>query len=238
MSSPDNRPMSVHYEADPSYKRLYRIGGIAAALMVLLTLLHSGVFFVVGLPTTILEWFQLFERSALSGLLASELLLVLYVILSVPFALAVYATLRKASPSLMAIYLALALVGTMAFIASRPAFEMLSLSQAYEVAATDAQKAALLAAGESTFAAFKGTAFWVSYILGSISGLLVSAAILRSAIFGRAAAYLRLASSVLDFGLFVPTIGLFISLFSVFSLLAFHILMARRLLQMAAKGDA
>ncbi len=215
------------------YKPLYRTGGIAAALMVLLTLLHSGVFFVVGLPATILEWFQLLERSALGGLLASELLLVLYVILSIPFALAVYTALRKASPSLMAIYLVFALVGTMTFIASRPAFEMLSLSHGYAAAATDAQRAALLAAGESTFAAFKGTAFWVSYILGSISGLVLSAAILRSTIFGRATAYLRIASSLLDSGLFVPTIGLFISLFSVFSLLAFHVLMARRLLQMA-----
>jgi hypothetical protein len=72
----------------------------------------------------------------------------------------------------------------------------------------------------------------VSYLLGSVGGLLLSAAILRSNIFSRAAAYLRIASSLLDFGLFVPSIGLFISLFSVFSLLAFHILMARRLLQM------
>jgi hypothetical protein len=224
--------MSVHQEADPAYKSLYSIGGIAAALMVLLTLLHSTVFFVVGLPTTISEWFQLFEQSPLSGLLASELILVVYVVLSVPFALALYAALRKTSPSLIAIYLALTLVGAIAFIASRPAFEMLSLSRGYAVATTEAQKAAFLAAGESTFAAFEGTAFWVSYVLGSIGGLFLSAAILPGTIFSKATAYLRIASSLLDFGLFVPTIGLFISLISVFCLLAFHVLMARRLLQM------
>jgi hypothetical protein len=232
MSSTEDHAKPVLEQADPTYKPLYRVGGIAAVLMVLLTLLHSAVFFVIGLPTSIVEWFELFQRSALSGLLASELLLVLYVILNVPFALAVYAALRKSNPSLMAIYLALALVGTTAFIVSRPGFEMLSLSHGYAVATSDAQRAAFLAAGESTFAAFEGTAFWVSYILGSISGLVLSAAILRSTIFSRASAYLRIASSVLDFGLFVPTIGLFISLFSVFSLMAFHILMARRLLQM------
>lgn len=232
MSSPADRPMSVHQGADPAYKLLYLTGGIAAALMVLLTLSHSAVFFVVGLPTSVIEWFQLFARSALNGLLASELLLVLYVIFNIPFALAVYAALRRTSPSLMAIYLTLALVGTVTFIASRPAFEMLSLSQAYAAATTDAQRAGLLAAGESVFAAFEGTTFWVSYVLGSIGGLVLSAAILRSSIFSKATAYLRIASSVLDFGLFVPSIGLFISLFSVFSLLAFHVLMARRLLQM------
>ena len=232
MSSIEHHPTSVQEQADPTYKPLYRMGGIAAAIMVLLTLLHSGVFFVVGLPTTILEWFQLFNRSAVSGLLASELLLVFYVILNVPFALAVYAALRKTSPSLVAIYVALALLGTLAFIASRPAFEMLSLSHGYALATTDAQRAAFLAAGESTFATFEGTAFWVSYVLGSIGGLVLSAAILHGAIFSRVTAYLRIASSLLDFGLFVPAIGLLISLFSVFSLLAFHVLMARRLHQM------
>ena len=232
MSSTESPPKLVAREVDPTYKPLYRTGGIAAALMVLLTLLHSAVFFVIGLPTTILEWFQLFERSELGGLLASELLLVFYVILSVPFALALFVALRKTSPSLMAIYLALTLIGVTAFIVSRPAFEMLSLSHGYALSTTDAQRAVFLAAGESTYAAFEGTAFWLSYFLGSISGLLLSAAILRSTIFGRATAYLRIASSVLDLGLFIPTIGLFISLVSVFCLLGFHVLMARRLLQM------
>jgi hypothetical protein len=225
--------MSISQEVDPAYKPLYRAGGIAAALMVVLTLLHSAVFFVVGLPTTILEWFQLFERSALGGLLASELLLVFYVILSILLALALFAALRKTSPSLMSIYLALTLVGVMAFIISRPAFEMLALSHGYAQATTDAQRAAFLAAGESTYAAFEGTAFWLSYLLGSIGGLLLAAAILRTTIFGRATAYLRMASSVLDLGLFIPTVGLFISLLSVFCLLGFHILIARRLLQMS-----
>jgi hypothetical protein len=232
MATTESRPRSVTQEADPTYKPLYRAGGIAAALMVLLTVLHSAVFFVVGLPTTILEWFQLFDRSALSGLLASELLLVFYVILSIPVALALYVALRKTSPSLMAIFVAVTLVGVMAFVASRPAFEMLSLSHGYALATTDAQRAAFLAAGEATYAAFDGTTFWLSYCFGSLGGLLLSAAILGSSLFGRATAYLRIASSVLDFGLFIPSIGMFISLVSVFCLLAFHVLLARRLLQM------
>lgn len=233
MSSTGSRPKTGLAEADPNFRPLYRIGGVAAALLVVVTVLHASVFFVVGLPTTVLDWFGLFERSAVSGLLAFELLMVVYVILSVPVVLALYVALRGSSPSLMIVYVALALIGAVAFIASRPAFEMLSLSHGYAAATTDAQRAAYLAAGESTLAVFKGTAFWVSYVLGSIGGLVVSAAILRSAVFSRATAYLRIASSVLDFGLFVPAIGLFIALFSVFCLLAFNILIARQLLRLA-----
>ena len=72
----------------------------------------------------------------------------------------------------------------------------------------------------------------LSYLLGSVTGLLSAAAMLQSGIFSRTTAYLRIASSVLDFGIFVPTIGLFISLGSVVCLLLFNALVAHRLFQL------
>jgi fumarate reductase subunit D len=232
-----SQPKSEQAKADPTYRSLYRIGGVAASLMVLVTILHIGVFFVVGLPGNILEWFELFESSPLDGLLAFELLLVVYVVLSIPLALALYAALHRTNPSLMSISLALALIGAVAFIISRPAFEMLSLSNSYAVATTDAQRAGYIAAGEATFATFSGTPYWLSYILGSIGGLMISAVMLQGAVFSKTTAYLRLASGVLDFGIFVPTIGLFIALLSVFCLMGFNILVAWRLLQIGRIGQ-
>jgi hypothetical protein len=220
-------------DGEPQWTRLYRIGGVSAALLAAITVLHSAVYFVAGLPATVAGWFALFHRNALLGLLAFELLMVVYVVLSVPVVLALAAALRRTSPPSMELYAALSLVGVAAFVAARPAFEMLSLSNAHAAAATEAQRAVYLAAGEATLAVFHGTAFWASYVLGSVTGLIVAAAMLRSAVFGRTTAYLRIASSLLDFGLFVPTIGLFISLFSVLCLLAFNVLVARRLLQLA-----
>jgi hypothetical protein len=89
-----------------------------------------------------------------------------------------------------------------------------------------------LAAGEGLVATFHGTAFEVSYLLGSVAGLLIAVVMLRSRTFSKTTAYLRLASSVLDFGLFVPGIGLVISLGSVVCLLLFNLLVARRLWQL------
>jgi hypothetical protein len=74
----------------------------------------------------------------------------------------------------------------------------------------------------------------VSYILGSITGLLIAAVMLRSSVFSRTTAYLRIGSSVFDFGIFIPGIGLFISLLSVVFLLMFNILIARRLFQLGS----
>jgi len=151
-----------------------------AALLVVLTVLHSSVYFVVGLPDDVAGWFGLFGDNPLGGLLDFELLMVGYVVLSVPVVLALYVALRRASPSLMAVYIGLSLVGIMAFIVARPAFEMLSLSEGFAAATTDAQRSAYLAAGEATLAVFHGTAFWVSYLLGSIGGLILAAVMLRT----------------------------------------------------------
>jgi hypothetical protein len=226
--------------ARSDWASLYTVGGAAALFMVAITLAQFVVFAVAPPPLegTAGDWFALFQKSPVLGLLGFEFSLVIYALLSVVVAVALFAALRPASPSLTALFLVLSVIGSMAFVVARPALEMLSLSNQFSAAATDAQRAALLAAGEAMVAVFHGTAFQVSYILGSITGLVIAAAMLRSGVFSRATAYLRIASSVFDFGLFIPGIGLFVSLLSVVFLLVFNLLIARRLLQLGRRGGA
>jgi hypothetical protein len=212
------------------------MGGAAALVLVALTLLHTVVFFVAGLPEDVAGWFALFQRSPVLGLLAFELLMVVYVVVCVPVVLALRTALRPASPALVDAYAALSLLGVAAFIAARPAFEMLALSRGAAASPSDAARFA--AAGEVLLAGFRGTEFWTSYLLGSASGLLITVAMLRSGLFGRSAALLRIASSVLDLGLFVPVIGLYLSLLSALCLLAFNALIGRRLLALGRAPDA
>jgi hypothetical protein len=212
---------------------LYRVGAIAAMALAVITILHSLVFSVVGLPEDVPAWFDLFGRNPIGGLLAFEVLMVLYVVVSVPVVLALYAALRSTSGSLMGLYVAISIIGVVAFIAARPAFEMLSLSNGYAAATSEAERAAHLAAATATYAAFHGTAFWVSYLLGSLGGLVLSVVILRGTVFSRRTAYVRIASSVFDLGLFVPGVGLLIALLSVVCLLVFNLMVARRLIELA-----
>jgi hypothetical protein len=197
------------------------------------------VFFIAAPPPlegSAVDWFTFFERNQIAGLVGFELLLVISMVLSVPLSLALFMVLRPAAPSLSALYLALSLVGVVCFIAARPAIEMLSLSQAYALAGTEAERSVLAAAGEALIATFHGSAFYVSYLLGSISGLIVSLAMLKSKVFSKATAYVRIGSSVFDFGLFLPGIGMYISIFSVFFLFAWNVMVARRLFQLARQG--
>jgi hypothetical protein len=218
---------------DSRWNWLYKLGGAAAVIMVMIILLQLAIFIVSPPPRTVVGWFSLFQHHKLLGLLSFEILFVVYGAVSIPMCLALYIALRRTSQSFTAIYLALSLVGIAALFAARPGFEMLYLSNQYAAATSDAQRSVFLAAGETVLAVFHGTAFLVSYILGSITGLIISLVMLRSNIFSKATAYVRIISSVLDFGIYVPTIGIFISIFSVVLLMIWNLLIARRLFQLA-----
>ena len=218
-----------------NWKVLYKFGGAAALAMVAIIILQMIAFMTVPPPLdgTAIDWFAFFQNNKLSGLVGFELLMIIYMILSIPLTLALHHALKQTDGAFMALYVVLSILAVAFFISARPAFEMLLLSDQFAAATTQAQRSILLAAGEATVAAFHGTSFHVSYVLGSLSGLIISFVMLKSKIFSKATAYVRIASSIFDFGLYIPTIGIFISIFSVLFLLIWDIMVARRLLQIA-----
>ncbi|MDL1945090.1 DUF4386 family protein [Chloroflexi bacterium CFX2] len=226
-------------ETEHGWKPLFKMGGIAALMMAGIIIVQMIVF--MSAPPTYdggaSAWFALFQHNKIIGLIDFELLMIVYVFLSLPITLALYILLRRVSPSFTAIYVVLSLIGIISFIVARPAFEMLSLSNGYAAATTDAERAVYLSAGETLLAVFHGTAFQVSYVLGSLGGFIISLVMLKTDVFSKATAYLRIASSVFDFGLYIPVVGMYISIFSVLFLLVWDILIARRLFQLG-RGSA
>lgn len=224
-----------HEMTTSTWAGLYRVGSLSALLLVAI-IITTGIVFAVEpqpLDGTALDWFLLFQKNPLLGLVEFELLMILYVIVSMPVALSLYILLRPVNPSWMIVYLVLGLLGVMCFIAARPAFEMLSLSKGYAAATTEAERVVFLSAGQAMVATFHGTAFQISYILGSVTGLIVSLVMLQTKIFGKAFAYVRIASSICDFGLYIPVVGMYISMLSVLFLFVWNIMIARRLWQLA-----
>jgi hypothetical protein len=216
--------------ADSAWKPLYRVGGAAALTIVVLFVLQLIVLVASPPPSTVIGYFTLFHKNALLGLLDLDLLSLADYVLFVPMFLALYAALRRASPSFMAIATTLALVGIAAYFASNTAFNMLSLSNQYTAATTETQRSTFLAAGQAMLAIYQGTAFYVSYVLLAIAPLIISVVMLRSNTFGKVTAYVGIVANVLALGFFVPTtIGVFLSLISVVGLLIWYVLIARRL---------
>jgi len=219
---------------DQDYKVLYRIAGIAALIMALFIPIQAIIFFISPPPSTIIGWFDLFQKNAILGLLDMDLLLIVDQILMSFIFLALYILLRQVNKSLMTISFMLGLGGIVIYFSSTAVFEMLHLSRLYAGATTEAQKSILLSAGQAMYATWQGTAFNASYILGGIATLLLSIVMFRSSIFSKTTACMGIAMSVLM--AIPPTVGLIGMIFAMVSLLpltVWDILVAKRLFELS-----
>lgn len=213
-----------------SSSRLYKIGGMATLIMLVIMSIQVIIFVTWPPPSAVTDWFVLLQNNWLLGLLSLDLLYLLTNALLIPLYLALYAALKRASESWMLIALTLGLVGITAYFSSNTAFEMLSLSNEYAVAKSEAEKSLALAAGQAMLAIYKGTAFDVYYILNAAFLLIVSPVMLRSSVFSKGSAYAGMLSGVL---MLVPstveTIGPIFALASLVPWTIFSVLVARRL---------
>jgi len=213
-----------------AWKPLYRIGGAAALTIVGIMIIQIIVFIAWPPQGTVLGYFTLFHKNWFLGLLSLDLLYIVDNVLVIPLYLALYAALRRASPSFMAIALALGLVGIAVYFASNPAFGMLSISSHYAAATTAVQRSQLEAAGQAIMANYAGTAYVVSYILSGVALLIIAVVMLRSTVFGKGTAVVGLVMGIM---MLVPgsagTVGLVFAFGSLVPFAIWLLLVARRL---------
>ena len=185
--------------SEPAYRSLYRLGGAAAFIVAFLTVAEVVAFVFFPQPSTMSDWFILFQTNPIIGLLDFWGLEVpMYLMLAIVF-LALYVVLRRDSESGMAIALTLALLGIAIFFATNNPFSMLSLSRMFAAATTEANRSALLAAGEALLANTNQRAiggFNIGLFLVSTAGLIVSLVMRRADSFRRSTAYV----GILAFG--------------------------------------
>jgi hypothetical protein len=231
--------------ADSRWNWLYKLAGAGALLTVGLLPIQIIVFIAWPPPGfqptsgTVISYFTFLHSHKPLGLIDLDLLLIVDQILAIPIALALYVILRRASESFMLLATALSLVAITTYLASNTNFSMLSLSARYAAGTSEAERSLFVAAGLAMMAIYAGTAFRVSYILGSIAMIIVAAVMLRSNIFSRLIAWVGILASVIGLGLYVPKIGLYLAFLSVPFLAIWNILIARRLFQLGhGKTDA
>ena len=244
---------------DSSWKSLYKIGGVAALIAAVLFRRNLGTEFMllrsVGIisvgptapPETVMDWFILLQDNKLLGLtLLNFFDMVNYALLGFIF-LALYAALRRASKSFMAIAAMLGFTAIAIYLASNQALSMLSLSDQYAAATKDAQRAMLLAAGQATLAihsnaGYEGAGIYTSFFLVSVAGLIISAVMLRGNIFSKVTAYVGILANGFGLGYYVALafapamVALPLSISALF-LLTWYILIGRRLFQLAKTGS-
>jgi hypothetical protein len=242
---------------DSAWRGLYKVGGAAALIAAVLFRRNLGAEFsllrmtgIIGfgpatVPSSAMDWFTLLQNNRFIGLTLLELFDVVNYALVGLIYLALYSALRRADAGSMAIATAFGFVGIAVYFASNQAFSMLSLSDQYAAATTDAQRSAFLAAGEAMLAinnpgaTYQGTGIYIGLFLVTLAGLIVSIVMLRSSIFSRATATVGILAHGFGLGYFValafaPAINFLPPSISAPFLLVWYILIARRLCQLGA----
>jgi uncharacterized membrane protein len=236
--------------ADAKWQSLYKIGGTAALLAVLVGLAEIAITFLPGgdaSPETIVDWFTLFQNNPFLGLRNLGLLNILVDAFGVFIFFALYGAHRQVNKTYATLALIVSLLGTAVFYATNRAFSMLDLSNQYAAATTESQRLVLAAAGQAMLSVggshTPGT--FLAFFLLEVSGIGMSLVMLRSKIFSKISAY----AGMLGFGLlvifeicssFIPAVedvAVMIAILGGFASMVWYILIARRLFQLG-RGKA
>ncbi len=244
--------------SDTGWKSLYRVGGVAALIAGVLfrrnIAAEIGLFSKQQPPVTVRNWFEILQSNRLLGLSYLNIFdIVNYALVGLMF-LALYAVLKRANKSYMAIATTLGFLGIAVYFASNTAFSMLSLSDQYAAATTEAQRTMLLSAGEAMLVinrfsdpgAHPGTGGYISLLLIAVAGMITSFVMLRSDLFNRATTYVGILASAFDLAyciafIFLPTVDsellaiIFIPAAGLF-LMIWHIMVGWRLYQLGKES--
>jgi hypothetical protein len=223
-------------------KLLCKVGGATMLAAVLLAPAEVVISFLPGTQSAtahvvaVQDWFILFRDHWFLGLRNLGLLNMIGAALLAPAILAIYFALRREAEVCALAGVILAFAGMTLYLANNPAFSMLSLSRQYASAGTDLERAQLEAAGQALLAMGRNRAGLALVDLGCLA---LSAALLKSNVFSKAAAWVGMLGNALMFALEVVMamegklsgLGMAIAAPAGISLMAWYVLTGRRLLQ-------
>jgi hypothetical protein len=238
-----NTQITNNQVADSKWKSLSKAGGAGALIVGTLLLIEMITYIATSAPSLAdaAGWFSLFHNNRFIGLVDFGILELYALVLFVPMFLALYAVLRRANESYMAIAAILAFVGIAVNFATSKLFSLLTLSDLYTAATTAAMKSQFLAAGQATLAvgALGGIGGSVEGgIPLAVSGLIISVIMLRSNILGRTVGYVGILANgiglAMNFNAALASAMVGSPFFGVFFLLfvIWFFLIGRKLLQL------
>jgi hypothetical protein len=228
------KSVSARPSTEAGWRPLYTMAGAAALITAIVIPIQVVVFLIWPPPLSesVSEWYALFEMNKLAGLIDLDLLLVVDMLLLIPILLALYVSLRHVDEPTMLVAVALAFLSVTLYIATNPAFEMLGLAGRFAIARGELERGILLAAGEALLAAWEGTAFHVAYLAGSVAGIAYGIVMARSEPFGKMAGIMGVVGNAVGLGLYIPVVGLYISVFSVLFLEIWYLLIGMKFVVM------
>jgi len=188
------------------------------------------VFAVLPMPSSGLEWIEMFNLHPVGSLLHLDLLYVINNALICVMYLGIFVLLVKDAGGLALLGLVLGLVGVAAYFPTVRAFELQDIARLYFASDDSVLKSGLVAVADGMIAEWQGTGFAVYYIFNAFALLFFAIAMFRSNRFKRPISVFALAAALL---MMVPStfgdVGLVFSLLSLIPWIVFAALLAVKL---------
>jgi hypothetical protein len=183
-------------------KNLYRIGGIAALLQLAAIFASIAVAVAFGpRATSAAEFFTIQQSNPVAALLRGDFVLMFLLIGAYLGTFpALWWNLRRASPIAATFATLFTAIAVILSFSGESTFALLRLGDLYHAAASEAQRAQFLAAGEAALAAgwWYSTGSYMAGILLQGGGIIISLVMLRSRDFSKVTAISGLVGNALD----------------------------------------
>jgi hypothetical protein len=200
----------IFNSAEYYLQSLYRLGAIAAALAILVTIVAAITATLSGKLVTLAdagEFFALFQQNRLIGLIDIGLLDNVLAILLIPAFVALCFALRTKREAVVSIAGLLAIAGLVSYLPTNIAVPLVYVSDRYAAATTDVAKAVALAQGQALIAMGGYGLFWsTGYIIAAVVALYFSIVMLYSQVFNRATAILGIIGNGLIIANFIAIV--------------------------------
>ncbi|HEX9115150.1 MAG TPA: hypothetical protein VGA61_03720 [Anaerolineae bacterium] len=176
--------------------RFYRVGGVAALVVLLAGLSDVLIAFLPGAggtgtapgALTVIDWFTLFADKPLLGLRNLGVLNMVTMTSMILVGMAIYAAHRPRQQAAAALGMILLCMGTTIYVANNTALPMLTLSHQY-AAAGEAQRSLIVAAGTGLLVREDLTAgAYMGFLFGEAGGILLSLVMLKGKLFSKRSA--------------------------------------------------
>lgn len=231
--------------AGSTWLNLFRLGGVAALLIVLTALAEIAITFLPGGYTTartVNDWFALFHNHWFLGLRNLGLLNIVMTTLGIPMTYGLYIAHRNKNQAFAGLAMSIAFIGTAVFYATNRAFPIFDLSLRYAAATTDAQRTVLEAAGQAMLSVGQShtSGTFLAFFLAEIGGILMGMAVLRGKIFSPTTAitgiagygFLCVNEILSSFAPSTHNVALILAMTGGLLNIAWYILVARRFFQL------
>ncbi len=223
---------------DTQWKAYYRFLGFMAIVLFAIIPFQAAVYFIAPPPKTIVDFFKVYQRNWMLGLLDLDLSLTVDNLIFMLVYIGFYNLLKKYNKPLATVGLVAAIISIILYVVSREGlFSMMSLSGQYFAAASDAEKTAIATIGQAMLTIFNGTCFDVSYVLGGVAIIIFSIIMIKGDVFTKATGWTGFIMGVLM--LVPPTAGqpgFILSFLSLLPLMVWLIMIALRFFKLGKKS--